>query len=484
MPTIVSYNGKRLIPAPFISFNKTFYKNATENIGATYQIGVQGTIVAFKGSPSPTGTFELGGYPGDFPTSNNARLANILRQQEILREMFSEDFHLFEIQSANGSAPMRFRPRIVSLDIPDGIWFDQCPYTIQMEAPEISVFGAYHGNNSTEDSFRVGPGSGVPVYLTAANENWGVEYDEERDVFLINHTVSAQGRAYYDLNGNYTEPLSSARTWVQSKMGPNVSLINSSMSGTYTQNEFYDYIKSEQINQSDGSIEVNENWVLSHKDYTESYEVNVQDSEEGKTIAIQGSVQGLSTRNFESGVVYTVSKWTAASSIWPTIQGELYDRTLSLSQLSWVNPTPQQWSIGRNSILGSIEYSYSYTDAPPNLIDGARFERITVNDYNAADVFAIIPVLGRAAGPIIQNINTKTEKRRTLTIEVALTGSPITTQAERISYITNWNAGGDRPNYGSITGLLIPSQVRYIEQDEETWDLTNRRGSKVVTWVY
>lgn len=478
MPTTVSYDGKKLVPAPLIGIDKSYYKIAEENLGSTFQLNVQGTLVSFKGAPNPSGDYTGPGYPADFNTGNDSRLRNILRQQEVLREMFSNDFRLFEVQSADGSAPLKCRPRILSINFEPDIWFNTCKYSIQMEAPELSVFGSYHGNNLSED---LGGISGT--YLLNASETWNTEYDEERDIFLLNHGLSAQGRTYYDLDGNNLTAIGSADRWIASRMGPDVAQINEGLTtDDFTLSDVYDYVRTRQVNTTDGSIDVNESWILSNKPYTEEYTVNVDDSEEGKQISVQGSIQGLSKRTYASGVTYQLTKWSSASDGWDTIRNDLYSRALSLSQ-GWVNPSVLSYSVGYNQLFGNIQYNYTYNDAPPNIIDGARFERINVNDDNPTNVIAIIPILGRAAGPIIQSINTNTERRRNVTIEVALTGVPITTVPAKLAYLANYR-DGVRPNWGSITGVLAPTTVKYIEQDQETFDVNSRRYSKVVTWVY
>ena len=67
MEPIVQYDGKALIPAPFVSISKEY--NALDDgtpVGSTYSIVLHGTLLSFKGSPSSSGTFwESTDYPPD-----------------------------------------------------------------------------------------------------------------------------------------------------------------------------------------------------------------------------------------------------------------------------------------------------------------------------------------------------------------------------------------------------------------------------------
>lgn len=515
--SVVSYNGKKLIPAPLISIDKRFVQagNGT-NLGSTYQITVNGTLFAYKGSPTSSGSFwDTSGYPPDETITNDARLNTIIRKQEALRGLFSQNGLSFEVQSANGGPPLKFNPRIVGVNFSEDIWFDRCQYTITMEADFLSVFG----NLTPEDNYIVQVesivGSGLEnkyVYLQSAQESYDIEYDQDRDVFLVNHQVSAQGK-----DNSVSTGYNSARNWVLSKLG-----ITSQMNapGVWSNNfsaaNGYDYLRTQRASELDGSFEVSESWIFSSKPYTEQYTVEVNQADGVPQINVQGEVQGLAARQMNTvgnsklgsinptGVVYGDRYFSASGAFYGNtgIKSKIYTRALELANVPYINPTPLQWSIAQNKNIGLINYNFSFDGRPPNIIPGARFESITLNDNLPSDVFAVIPVLGRKKGPIIQSIGTITERRRTLTIEVALTGV-IDTPAKKLQLLNY------RPDYSAIVEAskptLIPSTNSsyvnpdtftsgikvnpaatkiYVEQDTETWDINTLRGSKNITWVY
>lgn len=516
--SVVSYNSKKLIPAPLISIQKSFIQagNGT-NIGSTYQISVNGTLFAYKGSPTSSGSFwDSSGYPPDETVPNDARLAALTRKQEALRSLFATQGASFEVQSVNGSPPLKFNPRIVGITFEEGIWFDQCRYTIQMEADFLSVFG----NITPEDNYLVQiesiVGSGLEnkyVYLQSASESYNVEYDQDRDVFAVSHELSAQGKNVYnpDITG-----YESAKNWVLSKMGiTNEMNAPGVWSNSFSAANGYDYNRVQRSSELNGSFEVSESWVFSSKPYVEQYTVEVNQGDTTQ-VSIQGEVQGLASRTMNtignsklgslnpSGVVYG-DRYVAASGAFygPTdIKGKAYTRALELAQVPYVNPTPVQWSISTNKRVGLINYSFVFNSAAPNVIPGARFESIIINDNLPSDVFAVIPVLGRTKGPIIQSIGTITERRRTLTIEVALTGVVNTidkklsllnyrpdysaiVEASKPTLIPSTNLSNTNPDIYT-SGIKVNPQATkiYVEQDTESWDVNTLRGTKNITWVY
>lgn len=514
----VSYNSQKLIPAPFVNIQKSYIQTGNgTNIGSNYQINVIGTLFAYKGSPMSSGSFWGNtGYPPDEIVPNSARLDSLLRKQEAIRSLFSTNGKSFEIQSENGGPPLKFNPRIVSINFEDGIWVDQCKYTIQMEAEFLSVFG----NITPEDNYLVQvesvAGSGVEnkfVYLQSANESYNIEYDQDRDIFLVSHELSAQGKNVYNPNITGYE---SAKNWVLSKMGiSNEMNAPGVWSNSFGQSNGYDYNRVQRSSEINGNFEVSESWIFSSKPYTEQYTVEVNQGDVTQ-VTIQGEVQGLASRTLNtvgneklgsmnpSGVQYGDRYMAASGAFYGSadIKGKAYTRALELANVLYINPRPIQWSTSTNKRVGLINYNFVFDSSPPAVIPGARFESIIINDNLPSDVFAIIPVLGRKKGPVIQSIGTVTERRRTLTVEVALTGVISTTtqklqllnyrpdysaivEAAKPTIIPSTNLSNSNPNI-TTSGIKVNPQATkiYVEQDTETWDINTLRGSKNITWVY
>jgi hypothetical protein len=395
------------------------------------------------------------------------------------------------------------------------VWFNKCEYSIGLEADFLSVFG----NINPEDTYLVQvegvAGSGVEnkyTYLQSAAESYDIEYDQDRDVFLVSHNISAQGK-----DNSISTGYNSAKNWVFSKLGITTEMNAPGIwSNTFSQTDGYDYARTQRASELDGSFDVTESWIFSKKNYTEQYTVDINQSDGVYQVSVQGEVQGLGTRQMNtvgnsklgsmnpSGIIYG-SRYLAASGAFygPTdIKGKIYTRAIELANVPYINPTPLQWSISVNKNIGLINYNFGFDSRPPNIIPGARFESIILNDNLPSDVFAIIPVLGRKKGPIIQSIGTITERRRTLTIEVALTGVVDTTakklqllnyrpdysaivEASKPTLIPSTNLSYSNPTL-STSGIKVNPQANkiYVEQDTETWDINTLRGSKNISWVY
>ncbi|MHA2388026.1 MAG: hypothetical protein ACXACW_04810, partial [Candidatus Hodarchaeales archaeon] len=85
-----------------------------------------------------------------------------------------------------------------------------------------------------------------------------------------------------------------------------------------------------------------------------------------------------------------------------------------------LNNNPLSTSFGYNNTAGTIIYSYSYDNRPYNCVSNARLENITFSENNPQDVFASLTVLGRAAGPLLQDIGTVGQRTREISIEAVL----------------------------------------------------------------
>jgi hypothetical protein len=77
-------------------------------------------------------------------------------------------------------------------------------------------------------------------------------------------------------------------------------------------------------------------------------------------------------------------------------------------------------SLGTNEFTGEITYSLGFNNRPTNIISGVVSETISVNDTYPGDIFAVIPVLGRKTGPILQYIGGRSEHKRDVSINLTM----------------------------------------------------------------
>jgi len=136
-------------------------------------------------------------------------------------------------------------------------------------------------------------------------------------------------------------------------------------------------------------------------------------------------------------------------------------------------------------IEGTITYSYNWDTTPQNCISGDCIisQNISIDDQFETDVFAQQVVLGRAAGPILQDIGTVTARVRTINIEL-VTIPP--TGCGDLDTIYDPVPTGQITN---LTGLVYDdltanySQV-FISQNTQNWNFTQGRYTKSVGFTY
>jgi len=132
-----------------------------------------------------------------------------------------------------------------------------------------------------------------------------------------------------------------------------------------------------------------------------------------------------------------------------------------------LNAVPVSNVNGKNPQTGVITYSYSYNNRPSNMIAGALSEVVTVTDIYPGDVFAQIPILGRAEGPILQAINTYTARQRQLSIEAVMTPGTLV------------------PDSSAIVVIATPTGTQVFKSnDQVSYSVNTGRYTRQVAWTY
>lgn len=466
---VVKYNSKYLIPAPLVNISQQYYKNGDVIIGNTYSLTLTGKFVADMGSPTSSGTWHTGvGYPIDEVIGHDGKLASIIGKQQAVRELFSQQGKLLSIEPLDGSTPMTCNPRVISVEIPEGQWFNTADYTINLEADKISCAVTPTGEAIFD------------YYLNDAKEDWAVEMAEPQNEFVaatyrVTHNVSAVGRLRFASDGSIlNHGWQEASGWVISRLGIDWNIVSgvNLLTGNFLT---FDHVRSKNIDELGGSFSVSESWILATSGATEDFSVETKvGTDDGITrVSINGSIQGLDTRDNAFGLTQT--KWQSASGAWNSIQGQLLTRAQNYSNTS-LNIVPSIRTVTRNPIVGTINYNYEYDTRPSTCIANALSEVITISEQYAKDVIAIMPVLGRTAGPVLQSIGTVSETTRSLSIEAIMTPTGGCTYA---NYLV------PKPSIVGITGVVRPSATQvYLTEYNDSWSPSNGRFSANLTWVY
>src|SRR3990167_2828153 len=427
----VTYDGKKLIPAPLVNIAKTY--NNTEDghkVGSTFTVTLTGKLLSNRGSPATVGFsggtspesyfWILSGYP---PDESDQGLEGILIKQEVIRHLFSQNGKSLEIQ-CGAATPMKCYPRVLNINFPEGLWVQYCDYSITLEA--IEVFGLFDSEDYRDGEDYFVDSQGNKLYISNADESWTLETQEQPELFVsdytyrLTHNINAVGKMAYTGDGLESPGWEQARDWVITRKGLDTNFVHST-SGLNLPAYYksLNHIITENPSELNGSYTITETWVVASGDVIEDFKLSLNESLDKTTVDVnvEGSVQGLKTAS--------LSKWDTALFKWNTLVAggpthEIFTRTQMYAGIS-LNTTPVQSTVSKNVAGGNIGYSYVYNDRPSNYITGARAESVTINDTKPTDVVGRVLVLGRAAGPVLQDMGTITETKRTLNIEIIMT---------------------------------------------------------------
>lgn len=484
----VMYNSQRLIPAPFVSVQKEYQRSQDGTpIGSVFRLNVRGTVIAYMGSPKVDGSFwSQPGYPPDETIPDSSRLKAIIRKQEAIRELFSNDGYLFEIQSADGSQPMKCNPRVISIDFAEGLWYDRIDYTIVLECDILYVNGQPLG----EDQFS--------SFISDFSEGWAFETDETPEglnlprTYRVSHTVSAVGKRFIDDSGTLVKPAwQHARDYVLPRLGFNPTMaLSSGINNLPSYYGGYNHVRNSTQDELAGTFSVTENWILASGKAIEEFEVSTKvEQGVGLTgVSINGTITGLEERNSDMQLLTT--KYTNANSKFTSISSSLLTRAQNYAGIT-LNPVPLSKTIGRNEINGIISYSYEYNNRPTNLFSGTILENISLAEKFPGDVFAVIPVIGRAEGPVLQSLSTFTERTVSLNIELAVPPVSLGSTVESMRSALYNNPRVMQPNvFNMLFEAARPSQnytnqkIEFVNPPVENWDATSGRYNYSVEFVF
>lgn len=486
----MSYDGYSFNPVPLIStLSKNYIRNgAGEIIGSIFSMQLEGTLLTTSGE-------------GSYQTIDSL--------QDELRTALNGDCGLFTID-CDGSPLLTAYPRILDIQFSktSNNWVFTTDYTISLEFDDQPA-------GSGEDSGI------MPPYVQSVNEDWQIEFLDTSNRYdwnlaggvdnvpyqlRLTHNVSAVGKRHCDANGLEKSAWEQARDWVLPKLGYDSSVVTASGVFNLCPDDNwtpYNHFRTNQINKTDGSYSVTETWLVINENTTgiannavEDFTITVNSAADDPltNISVQGTIQGLESRLYNSsqenctGFNISETKYASASGYWNIIQSRLYDRVnfLAPSGIN-INSTPLNTSIGYNPSRGTINYTYNYNNRPSLCITGSKFESFSINDTNQSDVFASIAVPGRTAGPVLQNINTKTAARKELIVEIVM--NPATGCLNSASAVAQYLLQSPKSQVDDIvsafeTNLENNYAQVFKDNDTENWNATNGRYTRNVGWTY
>lgn len=411
--------------------------------------------------------------------------------------------------------------QIGTLTLPDGTTYTNATLTnVSSSEPPDDTAGIHYIDISL--SFEAYASSNLTDYkLKSASETVDIRKEEDRSTFnnddinasvyfgyTVTHTLNAQGYLTAGVEA-YTE----AKKWVEDRLkNTSVGLIlqknaygkdlyetitpdDDYQIGTPPADE-YNRMRTTNADTVGGSYSITTTYFRAKSKSTSEITVDFSKDENGDvSVSANGTIQGLSS---VSPTSQTDDKYTNAESSYTSICGNFRSGSKIYTAVSNVfalantesvslDDYPLAISVGQNRIRGSVNFNVTYRAYPTavlnlrNSIPGAIVATMSITDDNkngnpAGDVqiYAAIPIIGRAAGPVLQDMGTTRERRRTIQVDATVDAtqrSPTNTAVVNACF-------AQILLYAPVGSKIFRNNVN------SSWDFTSGRASASVEWTY
>lgn len=459
----VTFDGKALVPGPFVQYNVQPRKLPNGRIsGFDTTFNLTGTIVNVDSTLDSSGAIDA------------TRMQGVLLGQAYIKDMFDVETGLLEISAPETSSnKITAYCQPTNLAFNNGTWVNRCDYSIDLFSNNVS------GLLSSE--------------LESISENWSVT-ETEHNIFTIVHTIEAKG-LLVPSGGGFNNPLNAAKAWVRSRAyttstdgvlsevvsGSGVMNLSNMIYALSATSGYWNRQATETVDPINYTWSLVENFVHSSGTngyFTEDFSVTINQGFENPDKAevnVNGTIFGYANniRNYQGRLK------NASGAFASTVLPNIYVRAQNYVGGFTVNPIPLSRQVIYESVPGSVRYNYSYVAfSGATYVSGAIDESISVVDTGPTDVFASIDVPGRAKGPIIQYMNTRTLPERTININATV----LISSSGGLSFLRSRYLS--KPNVSGIIEALKPEAgYYYITQNSEDWNPIQGNYSRTVSWI-
>jgi hypothetical protein len=473
----------------------------------------------------------------------NKSLTAILSKQKSLRALFANDGQKLAITDPGGSDPaVSCYPRVLSVDFQEGIYVERADYTITLEADTLLAGDLVNNEGSLitrEDGVHQGKTENELLvdmsgaFITDFSEDWSIEADESQGEsvglprsYRISHNINATGKTHYGPDGKQ-KAWEQAKKFVQHRLGYNPSgnypnIMGQIGNGTLNLVDTYrgfNHVRSENLSESAGSYSVSENWLIASGNAYENFNLSISSSTDSPfiSVSIDGNIKGLSEyspsgfggndldKTYGRGVNGGRDPDTPPSGAYANALGKYHEisnngqfgltsdayRRANNSVAVQLNSQPKSVSLGTNQYTGEVTYNLQFDNRPTNIIAGVLSETISVNDTYPGDIFAVIPVLGRVTGPILQYIGGRTEYKRDISISLLMdyTSVPYGTGRDPLLLKKPSVVEPTATQIGSLIKELSPAgepgvRKYFVSPPSESWNPKEGSYSFNLSWTY
>jgi len=344
--------------------------------------------------------------------------------------------------------------------------------------------------------------------------------------FTLTHTLNAVGiKTFNDaipevgdspaVPATVTTAWKSARDWVKSRMCKNVdsnittgvnNAENTERAGTIFNplkmgddtdfmnlSEFksYNLVRTFSSDIAGGSYGVTETWLISEESQAVTHEIDasVENSQEAPaaSVTVNGTIQGLEKVSTSDLAITTKgSKYANALAALTTVLGNAYGLANSVYASTGIGGTLRtiiiNQTLGHNQVTGTITWSVTFDDLVVAFPNAVR-EDINVtydNEFGTNKVVAILAILDKANGPIIQDIGTTQEKKVSLSIDLTMDKATRGTKPSKGDNAETLETLAD--NYKPDS--TVDGNAVYQESRSETWNPKTGAFNLSIGWVY
>ena len=475
MALTFSYGDYTFEPKPLFNINKEYIKTPSNTgLGTRYNITLEGDLLPYRAD----------GY--------DVGITGVFSGIQSLRDAFDTDYKPFFLGCFGSPPIVSGHPKITSFDVnfEGDNYVQRASYTIGLNLPTLIGSGFETVGPETDSLHSHG--------IISYTDDFSLEFTDERvggqisladgthidmpSVYSVTHNVSAQGEP---LSGH--DPAYLAQQFVSSKLGFSNEM--GAVSGILnTSGVACNNFRTISINKTEGTCNATETFMINPSGkYKEDFELSANTSVEDPftSIEINGTIQGYanvnypnpnplgesfagsdgdSTPKFQNAITAWSGLRNAAGAVTTEgISGLLYTRVNSFYQfqpphpaflgahsegdpsrkaINTLNPTTLSTAVGYNITEGVITYAYSYNDRPIHVVPDALSETINITENEPTDIFASLQVLGRASGPLLQDMGTKGPRTREISIDAFLpigTGTNFTQNVDGTTQYTQLN---------------------------------------------
>lgn len=518
--------------------------------GSPFSTGAEGSEARVENKAQTAATYA---HPADtvIADPDNGHRANaIFIKQNMIRELFSNDGQRIEIMSID-TAPVVCYPNVESISFDNGTYINTCNYTITLKAEFLLYEDGTLHFDSMQDNIVATEQSGIVSrdqttqsnpsvirtrdggLIESLTQSWSLEPDESMGqttgplayssrTHKLTRTVNITGKGGYlpvDAGTGVANKLvawNEARNYALKNFKSQLSYPSGYTINGYgntpthdlgevlsTKGSGWNHNRTHSIDQNGGTFSLTDSWLISKLPAFEKYSMTIGNDlgSHYTTVSIDGTIHGLSSLSSSgyldatsSGDAYinALARYHELSGTGTYIGSQIYQRVSGIASPLTLNPVPKSVSVSIDKFAGQIGYNVAFDSRPMNFITGVLSEMITVDDTYPGDIFAVIPVLGRVNGPILQYIGGRSEYMRTVNIELVLDNqnAPSGSNSTAALLLTKPSvAPALQTQLLSLIQMLSPATEQgirkyFIHPPVENWKPKEGRYSISVHWTY